>query len=429
MQDIVEPKVVTLPPSFTFYRKGFVDFDKLLRHFDWTFLGCPVTIDLTTCESANFQAMALLIQYAWSLTMNECAVTFKYGVAGTGPTKMLLNQMGASRWREILENDGLDFDAKSGGKTFALRRRSDAQNTINRARNAINSYSIGFPDYLSYIISELLYNATEHGCRQAFVNGSQVLVPAVFQFGYYPRLKRFSFFFSDLGVGIKAHLEQTYPRFANHQEAIIHALQPNVSGTFRQQSEPYAAKNNAGLGLTISSQMLKRLKGDMYIVSSDGIVHVSPEDITSRKLYYNWPGTFVLINLNISSTLNITVDELVAEIRTKAETELTGVSEREHESTFYVNIFNYFGKYAEDKDAAITFRDRHLIPALKQGKKLDLDFSEVETAPHSFLNALLATPVTMLGTKAYQWIKVRNAPGAIHEIISGVLEGNLPKFH
>jgi hypothetical protein len=34
----------------------------------------------------------------------------------------------------------------------------------------------------------------------------------------------------------------------------------------------------------------------------------------------------------------------------------------------------------------------------------------------------------LLGPKAYQWIKVRNAPGAIHEIIDGVFEDNLPKL-
>jgi len=29
---------------------------------------------------------------------------------------------------------------------------------------------------------------------------------------------------------------------------------------------------------------------------------------------------------------------------------------------------------------------------------------------------------------AYQWVRVRNALGAIHEIIDGVLEDNLPRF-
>lgn len=57
---------------------------------------------------------------------------------------------------------------------------------------------------------------------------------------------------------------------------------------------------------------------------------------------------------------------------------------------YTVSVLNYFGKWAEDKDAAITFRDRHLIPAIQQGKRVDLDFRDVETAPHSFLNALLA---------------------------------------
>lgn len=419
--------VFALPPSFTFHTKGFVDFDRILKHFDWTLRDRAVVIDLTTCDSANFQAIALLIQYAWWLTTQGCAVTFKYGIAGAGPTKML-NKMGASRWREVLVHDGRDFDTRSGGKTFALRRRSDAQNVINHARNAINSYSINFPDYLSYIISELLYNATEHGRRQVVIDGSHVLVPSIFQFGYYPGFNRFSFIFADLGIGIKAHLEQAYPAFATHQEAIIHALRPKVSGTFRQQTEPYAAKDNAGLGLTYSSQMSKRLKGDMYLVSFDGVVHVSPEDVTSHKLLNSWPGTFVLINLNISKTQNVSVDALMAEIRAKAETEVSVFSDREQGNTLYVNIYNYFGKYAEDKDAAISYRDRHLIPAVNQGKKIDLDFHEVETSPHSFLNALLATPIALLGPKAYQWIKVRNAPGAIHEIIDGVFEDNLPKL-
>ncbi len=96
-------EVLILPPSFTFNRKGFVDFDHMLRHLNWTLRNTAVMIDLTTCTSANFQAMALLIQYAWWLSMNGCTVTFKYGTAAAGPTKML-NRMGASRWREILRD-------------------------------------------------------------------------------------------------------------------------------------------------------------------------------------------------------------------------------------------------------------------------------------------------------------------------------------
>ena len=418
---------VVLPPSFTYTRKGFVDFNKLLKYFDWSFRNTPVVIDLTSCESANFQALALLVQYAWGLTTRGCDVTFKYGTASTGPTKML-EKMGAIRWRQILADDGRDFDTKAGQKTFALRRRSDVQNTVNRARNAINTYQIRFPDYLGYIVPELLYNATEHGHQVQVVDGCQVLVPAILSFGYYPALHRLSFIFSDLGVGIKAHLEQSYPTFPTHQEAIVNALRPKVSGTLRRQSEPYARKDNAGLGLTYSSLMLKRLKGDMYIVSFDGLVHVSPEDVTSQRLQYSWPGTFVLINFNMTETSNIPLDDLMAQVRSRAEAEAAGEMERDQEAIVYVNIYNYFGKYAEDKDAAIKFRDQRLLPAIEEGKKIVLDFAEVENAPHSFLNALLATPIARLGPRAYQWIRVRNAIGTIHEIIDGVLDDNLPLF-
>lgn len=418
---------LNLPEGFSFYTRGFLDFDHVIQYFDWNPAGDSLTIDLSTCARSNFQTLALLVQHAWYLTLNGCSVTFKYGTARSGSTKML-TAMGALDWREVLLKDGRDFTNYPGQKTFALRRRSDVQSTINNARKAIRNYSIGFPEYMSYLISELLYNATEHGRRVATVENCQVMVPAIFQFGLYPQLNRLSFLFSDLGIGIKAHLEQSYPPFPTHQDAIIYALRPNVSGTFAQQSQPYSTSNNAGMGLTYSSLMLKRLKGDMYIVSQNGVVHVSPEDVTSHQLKGFWPGTFVLINLNVGSAPSLSLEELMSDIRRNAQKELDGASQKEESERYVISIFNYFGKYAEDKDAAITFRDRRLLPAIEQGKKIDLDFRDVETAPHSFLNALLGTAIQRLGMKAYQWIRIYNAPGAIHEIIDKVLEDNLPKI-
>lgn len=418
-------KILKLPPKFTFNR-GFVDFEMVLRHFDWSLADGALTIDLSSCESSNYQALVLLIHYAWYLTWHGCTVTFKYGsVHRPGPTKML-SKMEALDWRETLMDDGRDFGYRPGRQTFALRRRSDVQTTLNEARRAIKNYSIGFPDYLAYIVSELLYNATEHGRRMAAVGGCQVMVPSIFQFGYYPNLNRLVFMFSDLGIGVKAHLEQAYPPFPTHQEAIAYALRPNVSGTFNQQAQPYAMQNNAGLGLTYSSQMLKRLQGDMYIVSHDGIVHVSPEDVTTKKMEHSWPGTFVLINVSVGEKYGISLEQLLADVRESAQKEVDGASEKDDASRYYVSILNYFGKWAEDKDAAIVFRDRRLLPAIESGKRIDLDFRDVETAPHSFLNALLATPVRRLGVKAYQWIRIYNAPGSIHEIIDAVLHDNLP---
>jgi hypothetical protein len=181
-------------------------------------------------------------------------------------------------------------------------------------------------------------------------------------------------------------------------------------------------------------QAIGHSEGNLQIIACAGsgktevVAHVSPEDVTSHQLRHFWPGTFVLINLNVGDAPSVSLEELMAEIRISAQKEVDGASQKEESDRYVVSIFNYFGKYAEDKDAAITFRDRRLIPAIEKGKKIDLDFRDVETAPHSFLNALLAGPARRLGMKAYQWIRIYNAPGTIHEIIDKVLEDNLPRI-
>lgn len=275
--------------------------------------------------TSNFQSLALLVQYAWLQVAAGHDVSFKYGGPSANVTRML-DKMGAMNWRHVLLNDGTDFQ-KTGKRNCALRRRSDVQNTINHARAAIQDTSVKFPDYLSYIVAELLYNATEHGKKLANINGNRVIIPSVFSYGYYPLLNRLSFLFSDLGIGIKAHLESYYPPFAHHAEAILYALTPQVSGTFGTNNGPYAAQDNAGLGLTYSSLMLKRLNADMYIVSQDGLVHVSPEDVTSRQMSSRWPGTFVLVNINMKSPIDVTLAELMQDIDRKAFSEVKASNE------------------------------------------------------------------------------------------------------
>jgi len=180
------------------------------------------------------------------------------------------------------------------------------------------------------------------------------------------------------------------------------------------------------MGLNYSSVMMKRLKGDMYIASHTGLAHVSPEDVTSRQLDHFWPGTFVLVNLNLAENTQLTLESLLAEVELSARQEVSTYEDAEKESTFSISMEVVFGQYAEDKELAISYRDRYLLPAVLSGKKIELDFLNVKTAPHSFLNALLATPIQRLGVKAYQKIRVRNASGIVHEIIDTVMEHNIP---
>ncbi|MCB1584214.1 MAG: hypothetical protein KDI92_14220 [Xanthomonadales bacterium] len=89
------------------------------------------------------------------------------------------------------------------------------------------------------------------------------------------------FIIADIGIGIKRHIEQAYPGQGSDEEAIKLAIKPQVSGTFGS-TDPYKQKNNAGIGLFISTNIIRRLKADMHILSGNGLLHVSPRDITGR---------------------------------------------------------------------------------------------------------------------------------------------------
>jgi hypothetical protein len=162
----------------------------------------------------------------------------------------------------------------------------------------------------------------------------------------------------------------------------------------------------------------------MHIVSGDAVLHVSPRDITTRRLAYAWPGTFALVSIALDEQSGFELQTMMAEFRQAAIREYETKGAAEEENLFYVSIRNYFGPYPEDKADAIKYRDRHLLPAVGEGKKILLDFSGVESSPHSFLNALLATPIKQLGMSAYKRIKVINAKIEIRETVDFILDDN-----
>ncbi|GAB0058830.1 hypothetical protein SIID45300_03187 [Candidatus Magnetaquicoccaceae bacterium FCR-1] len=92
----------------------------------------------------------------------------------------------------------------------------------------------------------------------------------------------------------------------------------------------------------------------------------------------------------------------------------------------HIVINNDFGRYAENKQEAINFKDRRLMPAIHEGKVIVFDFADVESAPHSFLNALLAEGVRALGLKAFKRLKFRNTTTSIRETIDYIFDENIP---
>jgi hypothetical protein len=418
---------ISLPKTFSFWTNGITDFDNVLGHFQWQISDREITIELDSCHTANYQTLALLVPYIWKLKIGGTNISINSALHKRTPGHMW-SLMGARGWSQVLYNESQQFTGTNVKPLLAIRNQRDFGIALSKIEDYTRDFNIEYEKTLRYVVSELLYNTLEHG-PSFFENRTsrrKQRVPSIIQFTWYKERNELSLVIADTGIGIKQHLEQAYPPFEDHASAIQYALKPQVSGTFGGSSS-YQAKNNAGVGLFISSNIVRKLHADMFIVSGDGLVHVSPMDVTSRTLAHAWPGTVVLINLKLSElTETLNLQKMMSEFRQAASSEIATRSDSVEDNTFYVSFENFFGRFAEDKQAAINFRTKRLLPAIDEEKTIILDFSNVEAAPHSFLSALLAIPIRELGNRAYKRLKFRNANTEIRETLDFILDENVP---
>ncbi|MBF0270840.1 MAG: DUF4325 domain-containing protein [Magnetococcales bacterium] len=420
-------QILKLPEYFSFRNQGIVDFDAVLSRFVWEFPDHELVVDLDTCRKANYQSLALLVPYIWKQKLLGKKLTIQSQFIKGTPGHMW-SLMGARGWSQVLYNENENFRGDPFKPLIAIRNQRDFLLAMSSIGSYLKGFNIEYENTLRYIVSELLYNTIEHGpFSLANRTGHRVrTIPSIVQLTWYKDRNELHCVIADLGIGIKKHLEQTYPAFEDHASAIEYALKPQVSGTFGM-NRPYDAKNNAGVGLFISSNIIRKLHADMYLLSGNGLVHVSPMDVTKRTLGFFWPGTVVLILLRLGHfSENLSLQRMMSEFREAAAKEggngpVNGVS-----NEYPIQFSNYFGRYAEDKQEAIQFRNRRLLPATREGKVVIFDFADVESAPHSFLNALLAEVVRELGIKAFKRLKFRNTTTAIRETIDFIIDENVP---
>lgn len=420
LTDRAEPLVIKIPNHFIFRNHGVYKFDKIIKFFDWSIKNRQVTIDFTECRTANYQALSLVLLFCWKLKSEGCRISFN------------LSEEGASNiWRTVgalgLFNVSIDQNTNFRHNDFkpllAIRNTTDFKKAISTAEDYTKDFNVEYQSTLRHVLSELLYNTMEHGKSYFTYRGQNLITPSLIQFTWYKSSNEIHFIIADTGIGIRKHLSQTYSGIESDIDAIKMAIKPQVSGTFGI-TNPYESKNNAGVGLYISSNIIKKLKADMHIISGNGALHISPRDVTATTMEDSWPGTIVLVSIKLKSRADFAFHTMMQEFRSAASDELKKGTDRENDGNYYLNIENYFGRYAEDKQAAIKVRDERLILEIDQGKKIVVDFDYVITAPHSFLSALLATPIKRLGMSAYKKISIINAIPEIRETIDYILEEN-----
>jgi anti-sigma regulatory factor (Ser/Thr protein kinase) len=410
-----ETTIIKLPKTFKSTYFGGHDLDRTLSFFDWNLKDKNVIVDFRECKKANYQTLTLLVLYLWQLNANGCDVELIYDAKRWRSASEMWMLIGATELFDVLGSSDKNFQSDKNKHLLAIRNSSDFRAALEKVESYVDEFDVEYKKTLRYVVSEVLYNTLEHG--------HNLKVPSLIQCNWYESENELSFIVADLGIGIKDHLRQAYPQIETDAEAIKYALKPQVSGTFNGKKN-YEAKNNAGVGLFISSNIIRKLNANMFIVSGNGVVHISPTDITEKTLESHWKGTLVYVTVKLGLSEDLNLQKMMSELREKAMNETAERAKQERQEDFCLNIRNYFSRYAEDKSQAKKIRDEKLLPAIAEGKTITLDFDEVILAPHSFLTALLATPIRQYGLAAYKKIKIINAPAEIQEIVGFIFDDN-----
>lgn len=87
-----------------------------------------------------------------------------------------------------------------------------------------------------------------------------------------------------------------------------------------------------------------------------------------------------------------------------------------------IKLFELVGSFAEDKDAAARLRREVILPTLKAGGSLEIDFDEITLTTQSFIHALISQALRQEGEDVLMRIKFRNCGSAARGIIETVVQ-------
>ncbi len=86
-----------------------------------------------------------------------------------------------------------------------------------------------------------------------------------------------------------------------------------------------------------------------------------------------------------------------------------------------MKVVDKTGTFAGDKDAAAEIREQYILPRLRKGLDVDLDFSQVDLATQSFIHALIAFVIRDVADSLDR-ISFRNCSANVQSIIEIVVE-------
>jgi hypothetical protein len=187
----------------------------------------------------------------------------------------------------------------AGGRFLPMRNLHQLHETD--AASLEMSRCLTIPDEVSrrtfqYVMSELIDNALQHSNSPtgAYVTAQK-----------YDKWGKVHLLIVDTGIGIRGHLQKNprYRQVADDSQAIKTALTPFVTGTHIVPGEQLEY-DNQGLGLSVTDQIAKRCKGELYLWTGRALYRSQSGEVETMPVA--WPGTVVFLSLPIKLAINVT---------------------------------------------------------------------------------------------------------------------------
>jgi hypothetical protein len=87
-----------------------------------------------------------------------------------------------------------------------------------------------------------------------------------------------------------------------------------------------------------------------------------------------------------------------------------------------IKIIDFVGSFAENKDVAQSLRKEQIVPALKKGEEITLDFAGVDATTQSFIHALISDVIRIFGSEILDKISFKNCNETVKKIIEIVID-------
>lgn len=88
----------------------------------------------------------------------------------------------------------------------------------------------------------------------------------------------------------------------------------------------------------------------------------------------------------------------------------------------HIEILEFSGDFAENKDVARMLRTEKIEPVLTSGEDITLDFANVSSATQSFIHALLSQTMRDFGIDVLDRIVFKNCSDNVRTIIEIVID-------